>query len=360
MYPTVRTAIRKNLTEKWSTLFSFLFLICSALFLVIPFKNQFLLLFPFNFYVTFFGAIWAVIFRITNKLGKNTDEEVNITLLRGLSEVKTQGGNIHLHNFDLKREIHRKILHGLAVLYILGLFLHGVYALLFRYTYACYPHRFSIEEYHNAYISISGFLPVKVGFIGLIMGLLGSFFVQIHMEILRLRSPKTPGILKKVLQETRRVTEVYTFSAHIPLIIGFITSTFFLYIHAIFLPQYGFISLMSACNVIVTASLADATACLIGRKFGKKYWSVNHEKTILGTLCGAIVALLVSSFFIGWFAGVITVTIFMIIDIFSNKIHITDNLFYPLVLSVIYSIFLPLFNPILSENWFFISLLING
>jgi len=360
MYPTVRNAMKLDLIEKWSTFLSFLVLIFCSILLILPFNKQYLLVFPYNFFVCFFGAIWAVIFRITNQFGKNRSEDINKNLLQGFSQLQQQGGNVYLHNFDLHRELHRKILHALAVLYILGLLLHGLFALVFKYTYRLHPEKFSLEEYHNAYFGVLGLLPVKAGFIGLVMGLIGSFFVQIHMEISRLNTPQLPGILKKVLQQTRRATEVHTFSAHIPLIIGFIASALCLYIYSIFVPTYDYVALMSACSVILTASLADMVAAVIGRRYGRKKWRNNSDKTILGTLLGGFTAFGFSILFIGWLAGGITAIVFVLIDLFSNKIRISDNLFYPVILSIIYCAVLPFFTPLLPENWFFISLNIIG
>lgn len=293
-----------------------------------------------------------IIVAASTKLGKTTDESYDEELLDGVEETEKNGGTVDIHNFDYTMELRRKLVHMASVLYLLAIVLvTPIFDLVFTYVYEINPSRCGWEEFFNVYMLGSGEDIVTSAFACVMLGFLGSFFVQIDAEITRLRSPETPFLLKKTLQKTRRVTETKTFGAHISIVVAFMIATFILY----WTPAYRYQGLNALCATVATSSLADMMAALAGRKWGKTKVRINRDKSYVGCFAGGLTAFLTSMPFVGVPLAIITVIAFLFNDLILAKINLSDNLTNPLVLGIIYRLLIFMVAPMLPTNWFLIQ-----
>lgn len=356
MFPIIKRGFKENIKQKWNNAISLFLLIIVSIMLILPEPDgDFILAYPVNYYIIFFTGAWCLVTVISTKIGKERDEyKYNKVLLSGIEQAASGGATLEIHNFGYERELHRKMVHVMSSLYLLGILLPTVaLPLVFKYGYAINPGLFSWEEYYNSFLmgSTSGAV-VETSFIGLFLALIGSFVVQMNGEIMRLRMPNKPFILKHTLQKTRRATEARTFGAHVSIVIGFMIAAIILG----YSPAWRYQGLNAMVAVILVSALADMIAALIGRRWGKIKWKINKDKSYIGSIAGSLIAFFGSVFFVGWLLAIVTVGVFIFTDIVLAKINLSDNLTTPIILAIIFRIMISFVHPLLPFNWFALSL----
>lgn len=350
--PVVYRAFKENHATKWTALLDvILIFVISILNVIRTPDGSFFIPFPVNHFAVVFAGGWVVVLVISTKVGRTKTEEFNKQLSQGLDKAIKNGENIEIHNFNYHKEINRKLVHLLSMLYILTFVLcTPLFNLLYKGIYLNYPQRAVWEEYYNFYVLGSGQYPVEVAFCITMLVFIGSFWVVADGEIMRLRSPDKPFILKRTLQKTRRVSETNTFGAHISMIIALTFAGMVLYYTPAYRPQ----GLMALAATISVTSLGDMMAALIGRKFGVKKWKFNKDKSYAGSLAGSMITFIMSYIFVGPILAIISVLVFLFTDIVLSKVKLSDNLTTPLILSVVYRALIFLVMPPIPFDWFLI------
>ncbi|MFW9771354.1 MAG: hypothetical protein ACFFBY_12835 [Promethearchaeota archaeon] len=98
-------------------------------------------------------------------------------------------------------------------------------------------------------------------------------------------------------------------------------------------------------SILGISTIADLVASQIGIRYGKNHISFNQNKTWEGTFAGSIAAFFISFPFIGHIWAFIFTITFLFLDILTEKpLKISDNLIFPMALSIIYFIIRFIFN----------------
>ncbi|MHA1340202.1 MAG: hypothetical protein ACTSRZ_08225 [Promethearchaeota archaeon] len=189
------------------------------------------------------------------------------------------------------------------------------------------------DSFANIYLleTQSGLL---MGHYWVILVLLGIIQVQILTENIRLHWPNLNYPFKKIIQKTFREEEQYKFAAHIQLTICTVLMA------AIFLYWNPILPFCIAINVVyAVVSFGDAIAAIIGKRFGSHKISFNKDKSWEGNLSAVAFCFLLGSLIGGLIYGFIGALAFMIVDLATPKIKITDNVLNPLVLTSFFAIY---------------------
>jgi dolichol kinase len=354
--PIVHRAFKENHKNKWTTLINVLLIfIISILNVIRTPDDSFFLPFPLNHFAVVFAGGYIVAIVVSTKVGKTKNEQFNTQLTSGLDKAVQNGENISTLNFNYRKEFNRKLIHMLSMLYIVAFVVcTPLFNLLFNSIYINGPQRAGWEEYYNFYVLGSGQFPIEVAFSVTIFVLIGSFWVVADGEIMRLRSPEKPFLLKKTLQKTRRVSETKTFGAHISMILALILAGMILY----YTPSYRPQGLAAFAATISTTSLGDMMAALIGRKFGHKKWKFNKDKSYAGSFAGAMTTFIMSYIFVGEILAIVAVIVFLFTDLALAKVNLSDNLTTPIILAVVYRILIFLVASPIPYDWFLIPVTI--
>ncbi|MFW9952517.1 MAG: hypothetical protein ACFFKA_20550 [Candidatus Thorarchaeota archaeon] len=98
-------------------------------------------------------------------------------------------------------------------------------------------------------------------------------------------------------------------------------------------------------SILGVSTIADLFASQIGIRYGKNHIKFNQNKTWEGTIAGSIAAFLVSFLFIGHIWALLFSFTFLLLDILTEKpLKVSDNLIFPIALSIIYFIIRFVFN----------------
>jgi dolichol kinase len=346
MIPVIKRCFSQDLKPKWNTLIAMSLIVLSSILGCIPTPDgQYIVPYPVNYFVIVFASAVGLLFAASTLFGRTKNENYDRKLMEGIDQAASAGESIEIHNFNYHKEIQRKLIHlGSAAYSLVFIITPLVFGAIFLGLYKINPQSYVFEEYNNFYILGSGEQAAASAFAVLMLTLYGTFAVTGTAEIMRLRSPQTPFLMKKTLQVTRRVTETKTFGAHISIIIGFMIAAYVLFYD----PAYRTDGAFAMSAVILVSCLADMLAALFGRKFGKKKWPFNKGKSYVGSFAGSVAAFVSSVFFVGWFLAFITVIVFLTTDLLLGKVNLSDNLTTPIILGFTYRLLIQFIAPIIS------------
>ncbi|MHA1820979.1 MAG: hypothetical protein ACTSU2_11275 [Promethearchaeota archaeon] len=160
---------------------------------------------------------------------------------------------------------------------------------------------------------------LRQSFIILAFYVLSSIFIII--ETTRL-SKHVHFPLHRTIQYTLRRSELDTIASYAYMAIGGLFASFVV-------PENIFLGIFS---LVV---FGDTAASSIGIKFGKHKISFNKDKSWEGAIAGLLTSIFTSIFFIGVAWAIAAGILFLVLDIFSNKIKVSDNITVP-----VFSVFL--------------------
>ncbi|MGQ4875148.1 MAG: hypothetical protein ACP6IY_13865 [Promethearchaeia archaeon] len=316
----VRRSFKNKSLYKWNDLSLLIVLILIIIFISIPFKGEFLVPYPWNFFLVFFcGAYIFFLFIV----GLFPPKESKIKKIEEQSE--------------LKKEFKRKAIHLASVGYFIGVLFGPLIMIGVSYIESIFI--ITKEYYESVYYLAYEKDPADFAVSFFIFIMIGSFFVQINAELLRLNWPDANFPLKKTLATVRRGSELNNFAAH-----PHMTQTWCLC--AILFYYYSgnaINTLYLLFGVAMVSIFGDLYAALIGRKFGKHKWKFINNKSIEGTLAGFIASLFIGWIFLGFYLALVAALIFVITDIVLPKIiKINDNLMTPLLstLAIIFILYI--------------------
>ncbi len=331
-------AFRVRLTDRWSALLSAVVLALLALVLFTRGAE----IFPSPLSVWAFGAcIGGVLFTLTftlgryqehidrfrrrfgdrlNELMEATIPEDRLSALRGLRE-----------RFDWGHEERRKLPHLLMGLFLaiylaLGyLVLRGIWNL----TYGGQPGEGAGESIGNLYAASHGHWLVA-GHQFAVFALFLLLFVILPPELLRLKYPELSYPFKQIILSRMREREYGLFVAHF-----YITATMPLAVLWVTRDPANWERTIPAVLAIFGVTVfADAASALFGKRFGRRKWFHNADKSYVGTTAGTLVAFATALPFVGVPMAVVSAAVFLIIDVVGPvPIPITDNILNPLALA---------------------------
>ena len=312
MLPIVRRSFKENAKNRWNDLISVLIIITLCIFLTIPFNENYLIPYPWSFFIVIFTGFWTLVtfiadFFIKPSVDEETKEEISYK----------------------SKELKRMLLHGGVSVFIIAVLFAPLFSLL---VYSVPPTLMITEEYiYNIIYLLFTIDPLLFMLQFFIFLMIGSFIIQVNLEIIRLNWPDKNFILKKTLMESKRKSELNSFVTHLHLIPSLCLGAilFLLFSPSIHIAAYGFIAMA------LIAIFGDMFAALIGTNFGKHKWSFLPDKSIEGTIAGFLAGFIFATLFIGVIGGLIGGLILVIIDIIFPKFTtITDNFLNPILIIV--------------------------
>ncbi|MBA7708546.1 hypothetical protein ES703_117448 [subsurface metagenome] len=106
------------------------------------------------------------------------------------------------------------------------------------------------------------------------------------------------------------------------------------FIFSYMLYMAGILNILAVFSGILIACLSDATAALVGRRYGKHKIQVRSKdiKSLEGFLAGTISAYIIGLIIVGPIYAIIGAVIFFITDYFP--IYIADNLLNPIFIPI--------------------------
>jgi dolichol kinase len=302
---------------------------------------------PMSFYALVVAGTFLIIFFLYAMLGKQikVDESYD-DIFSNKANKNLDKSILDTRNFSRRQEMKRKTIHMLAILYLAiwvvqPLIFYGV-AILYRGI----ENTATAENFFNAnYLFEDKDIEVilRNGLITQFFMYLCVFWYNADAEIMRLRFKEYDYLFRKMVEATRRPTEVNDITASILLLLGLATSSIIL--------TYGsadrIAGIYAQMAVICIAVLSDMFAALIGRKWGKHKWSFVKGKSIEGSVAGFLVGFISAMFFVGWFLALIGALIFVFTDIGLAKVNISDNASNPILLAIVFKILIGFVSPMI-------------
>ncbi len=188
------------------------------------------------------------------------------------------------------------------------------------------------EAVTNVHIALSGGW-MAAGHMVAITALLGLLMLLLPVEMVRLRFPDLDYPFKGTITSMLRERERGLFGAHyyiaatLPLAVLWLTEDTTAWDRTLF-------AVLAMLGVTV---FADAASALVGIRFGKRRWSHNQNKTLMGTAGGCAVAFLVSIPFVGLPMAIATAVVFYVVDVLAPvPVSVSDNILNPLALAATY------------------------
>jgi dolichol kinase len=315
MIPITKRSFQENYEYKWNNLSILIILSVITIFFIIPINNNYIISYPWSFFSFFWNGFWLLLLLIFTLIVKRKNIE------------KPDYSDIE------KREMKRKVFHGLTIIYAIVFILTPLLNLL---TYVVPPSLLASEEYIiNLNENMFVMDPYAISLSIMIFVFTESFYVQITTEILRINWPNTNFLLRKTLIDTSLEKEEHSFATHIHFIPNFCLGAILFFVFA---PTPSLAANALVCMMTI-AIFGDMMAAIIGIKFGKHKWRFFPEKSIEGTLAGVITSLLVSIPFLGPIPAIVGATIFILTDLVFPKFgSLTDNMLNPLLISIAFVI----------------------
>lgn len=345
--PVLRRSFKLNTVNRWNTLLLIVLAYTIAIWIALPFSATiFYLYMPLNYYACVVAGTLPLIFFIIAKFKKKTaDEEAyNQKLGDGLDLSKDKSLQ-DTHNFTPGQEMKRKMFHLLAILYVATWILEPLVFYGVGYLYQGISNTPSPENFYNSALLFNDSDVEQI----LLNGLAVQFFMIIcifignmDIELMRLRFNQYSFPMKKLLQVTRRPTEILDTSASMLLLVGLGVSSLIL----TYTSNNRIAGVYAQMGVICIAVFSDMFAALIGRKWGKHKWRFVKGKSVEGTIAGLSVGFFTAVFFVGPILALIGVGIFTLTDLALDKIKLSDNALNPIFIALAYKALIFLVNPI--------------
>jgi len=321
-------------------------IICGFCFLIFGYYNSIVRFFPYpynGFMVWWIGIILFInlIFFMTIKreIKKISMENLEEPLEGGKRPVlrryieRMTKENPYIEEITFKMELIRKSFHLTGLLLVLAYF--GFFSLLYPVTLIVSDSVIVlINDIGPAYELIWGdialFYYIPGDFravIGLtMMALIGALMFALISDLIRIIWGPEYSVFNFLTKSMLRNKEKNAAGPQIYIITGFIFS-YMLY-------MAGILNILAVFSGILIACLSDATAALVGRRYGKHKIQVRSKdiKSLEGFLAGTISAYIIGLIIVGPIYAIIGAVIFFITDYFP--IYTADNLLNPIFIPI--------------------------
>lgn len=348
--------LRARLEDRWSAVVATL--VMAALAVTLWRDGARLLPAPFSVFVLAV-ALFGVVFTLTYTLGQyqrritrfkeQFGDRLNHLLEEIVPEERLAEWKRLREHFQQTPEERRKTPHLLMGVFLL--FYAGVGFLAVRGTWdALYGGNdavlaFGAEGITNLYLaSHSGWLPA--GHLFSVACLLGLLYILVPTELLRLKYPELSYPFKSLILTNLRSREQGLFGAHYyiaaatPLAVLWLTRD----------PAHWDVTIPAVAAILIVTIFADAASALVGIRWGKAKWFHNPKKSYLGSVGGTFVAFVATLPLLGVPGAVVAATVFLFIDIIAPvPVPVSDNLLYPVTLSLVFLYAVDLLAPLLPS-----------
>ncbi len=163
--------------------------------------------------------------------------------------------------------------------------------------------------------------------------LLGLFVLVTPNEFLRLRYPELSYPFKQTILRAMRKKEEGLFAAHLYILVALPLAILLLTWDT----QLWSVTIPAVIAVLAVTIFGDSASALFGRRYGRRKWPHNVDKTYFGTLAGASTSLLVALPFVGLPMALVTAVVFVVVDALAPiPAPFTDNILNPLALAIAY------------------------
>lgn len=230
---------------------------------------------------------------------------------------------------ELGEEERRKTPHLLMGLFIAGyLFLGGI-ILRGALRLVRDPNALSPEILHNLRVPLDAGL-LAAGHIVSLTLLLGLLFLLLPVEMVRLRFPQLGYPFKGTITSLMREREQGLFGAHY-----YIAATLPLSVMLLTRDPAGWeTSLYAVVAVLVVSIFGDSASAIFGRRYGRRKWPHNRNKSFVGTAAGTLVSVVLALPFVGVVGAIACGVVFLLVDVLAPvPFSASDNILNPLALA---------------------------
>ncbi|UCD00700.1 MAG: hypothetical protein JSV23_07355 [Promethearchaeota archaeon] len=335
--------------------------ICGICFLIFGLYNLFVRFYhyPYNgFMVWWIGInllIVAIFFKLVKRIVKKIEfENDNLELERDKKSIlrryveRLTKENPYREEIPFKMEIIRKSFHLMGLLLVVGYF--GLFIVPPLIQLISDGVVMLINDIEPAYEFIWGDISLFPYTIGdprglkhlTMMALIGALMFAIISDLIRILKAPEYSLFNFLTHSMLRNKEINATGPQIYIITGFIFS-YMLY-------MAGLIHILAFFAGVLIACLADATAALIGRRYGKHKIKVRSRdyKSLEGFLAGTIVAYFIGLIVVGPIYAIIGALIFFLTDYLP--IYTADNILNPIFIPIAIQLFIFLLG--LPVGWF--------
>ncbi|MGB0653514.1 MAG: hypothetical protein ACPGQL_09975 [Thermoplasmatota archaeon] len=296
-------------------------------------------------------SVWAaaamvagLVFTLTFTLGRYQEDidrfrqrfgdRLNALLEEALPEERLADLERLRERFQWGHEERRKAPHLLMGVFLVIYLAVGYLVVRAAWTllYGGRPAEATGEGVINLDVLRSGDWMVAGHLVGVFCLLFILFFI-LPPELLRLRYPELSYPFKQIVLSRMRDREYGLFVAHtyisatLPLAVLWVTRD----------PANWHVTIPAVLGIFGVTVFADAASALFGKRWGKRKWPHNRDKSYVGTFAGAVVGFAVALPFVGAPMAIVSAAVFVAIDLAAPvPISITDNILNPLALAGAY------------------------
>ena len=321
--------------------------ICGFLFVIFGYYNSTVRFFvyPYNGFMVWWIGIILLVNGVFFKLVRKETKKISMESGRlGLSSDKKSAIRRYIERMTIENPYREKITYKMELMrksfHLLGLLLVVTYFGFFP----LYPLTLIVSDsvielindigpiYTSLWGDLSLFPFVKGDFQNhaviylTMMALIGALILAIISDLIRIFWSPEYSLFNFLSKSILRNKEKNAIGPHIYLITGMIF-TYMLY-------MVGLVHILAFFTGALIACLSDATAALIGRKYGKHKVTVRSKdtKSVEGFLAGMVVAYIIGFILVGPIYAIIGTVIFFITDYFP--IFTADNILNPIFIPI--------------------------
>ena len=165
-----------------------------------------------------------------------------------------------------------------------------------------------------------------------LFALVAALVIAIISDIVRTMWGPKYSVFTFATKPMLRIKEKNAAGPHVYILTGFIFSY---WLHVM-----GWANILVVMAAILIASLSDAAAALVGRKYGKHAVKIikGERRTLEGFIAGTVLAYFIGLLFVGPIYAIVGAVIFFLIDFFP--LYISDNILNPILITVGIQVFI--------------------
>ncbi|MHA1681748.1 MAG: diacylglycerol/polyprenol kinase family protein [Promethearchaeota archaeon] len=240
------------------------------------------------------------------------------------------------NHFSLKREFIRKIPHMMSALFILGFVPFGAMGMKVI-GFQKYDRYDFINEGAIIFDYVLRLNDIEIGGYAvkfmLTCGILFVWILDLHWLLI----PNKNFFLKDFLRYALREKEEHAIADFVTMFISMLLMIIIL----TFNPQYKLIGSFCVFAGFCSLCFGDTIGAITGKKFGKHNLTKRSVKTWEGAIAGTVTSILLSLPFISWPFALIVGSMYLVVDLMTPKLPISDNVLIPLFISFALLPFLP-------------------
>ncbi len=187
----------------------------------------------------------------------------------------------------------------------------------------------------EAFSNLIAVRDAPVWYAGHVIGLwwlLFLLFALLPVELIRLRTPDAPFPFKRTILSRLRSREEGLMGAHIHMTVALAAAWLVVAPD----PAMWATGVPSCLAILAVTVFADSASALAGKRWGRRKWFHNADKSYLGSAAGTVVAFLVCLPLVGPAVAILCAAVFLVVDFVGPiPLPVSDNLLNPLGLAAL-------------------------